>query len=118
MVPTVSRERLDRQIVIKLVVKIADHEHLRCRLASQPFWCRQLLRRCPLFLRAAPGTEYLKWGMCINEYGEDAGIFNMNGVESSYGISPSMYRPANGNILDESGELFDLYDINVGNSYG
>ena len=36
--------------------------------------------------RRSPGTNYLKWGICINEYGEDAGIFNMNGVESSYGF--------------------------------
>lgn len=33
------------------------------------------------------GHELSKMGICINEYGEDAGIFNMDGVESSYGLS-------------------------------
>ena len=49
----------------------------------------------------------------------DAGSHAKN-VILSYGNkkSPSTYRPANGLIMDTSGELLDLRDINIGNSYG
>lgn len=71
--------------------------------------------------RDTPGTEYLKWGICINEYGDIAGIFNMNGIESSYGKnSPYTGNDASGRYIAHyvrsSGVVFDDYRVTY--SYG